>query len=78
MDMDELFSQVDEKRKVSMAILYHSVISAGLFSDCPHSTVCGAAGGKFIESSNVLRVLADTLAHGSHHGSLIVDMATRE
>lgn len=26
MDMDELFSQVDEKRKVSMKILYHSLI----------------------------------------------------
>lgn len=24
MDMDELFSQVDEKRKVSMKIFYHS------------------------------------------------------
>lgn len=48
MDMDELFSQVDEKRKVSMKILYRSLVSTRLSSGFPYSSVPGAARGKFI------------------------------
>lgn len=72
MDMDELFSQVDEKRKVSMKILYHSFISIRLSSDCPYSTAPSAKEGKYIESTGVLRVLADALALGSRHGSCLL------
>lgn len=72
MDMDELFSQVDEKRKVSMKILFRSLISTCLSSDFPYSSVPGAVGRKFMWSTGLLRVLADTLALNSHHGSRLL------
>lgn len=81
MDMDELFSQVDEKRKVSMKILLHSLIFTRLFADFPYSTIPAAGGVKFIAlrcclSSQTLSLTALTLT--AHHHCMVVDMATRD
>lgn len=64
MDMDELFSQVDEKRKVSMKILLHSLIFTRLFADFPYYYSC--CWRSEVYRTQVLFVLADTLAHGAH------------
>lgn len=53
MDMDELFSQVDEKRKVSMNIMHHSFLLS-LSSNCQYLAVPGARGGKFTKVTKAL------------------------
>lgn len=76
MDMDELFSQVDEKRKVSIEIFFHSFVrSLSAFS----RSCCWRWE---VYRTRVPFVLADTLARGAHtltahQRCMIVDMATR-
>lgn len=75
MDMDELFSQVDEKRKVSIKIFF-----THLFAHSPHSAAPAAGGVKLIAlgsclSLQTLSLTAHTLT--AHQHCMIVDMATR-